>query len=515
MRKAKKFLINSKFTISHFQFCSLYTLYSFTVFNIPLFKRFFKLLSPEKFSDFLFSAHLFCSALLLLFIFFSILFTKYTTKIFSALYLIISSFTAFFALFYGIQIDKVMIENVFATDLHEATDLFSIKMFLYVFFLGVIPAFFILFRIKIKPPKILLKVFSIIIALLASATLIFSLYFRFSTFFRVNRTLDNYFAPFNYTLPLINIVKKKVFSAKEMPDLPLEDAIVENLHQKLTLVLIVGETARRKNFSIYGYEKNTNPLLSKEKSLKILPNGISCGTSTKISVPCMFSIADKFENILITLKRLGIKIKWYDNNYGGCYKVCDTLDFIQINHNLCHGSCPDEVIFNKFFSELREPKNKQIFVLHQNGSHGPLYYRRYPEKFKKFTPQCETATVNRCTSSELINAYDNTILYTDHLIYETIRQLKKLKTPSILIYVSDHGESLGENGIFLHGFPYAIAPKEQKEIPFLIWSSEKNLIVKNRNLYHHKNLSHTIFGLMNVKSSKYNETENILAWKYE
>ncbi len=252
--------------------------------------------------------------------------------------------------------------------------------------------------------------------------------------------------------------------------------------------------------------------------LEKIPNlvklkGISCGTSTAVSVPCIFEFKENYESYLRSISKAGVFVKWYENNFGGCYGTCRDVPTFKTEHSKCDGSCPDGVIFEEFYKDFEVQKNlkkPKFFILHQNGSHGPLYYRRYPAEFSKFTPECKTASVNECSLENLINSYDNTILYTDFLLANTIEMLKKSKRPSVLIYVSDHGESLGEKGIFLHGFPYSIAPKEQKEIPFLVWSSFP-LKINEKDTHFHKEVMQGILFLLKAKTSHSNQNELIFA----
>lgn len=502
-----------KFELSNIKFTIFYSLYSVTILNIPAFKRFFETLAANSLGDYLFGIGVYIIIFLFNIIFFGILFQKYITKLIAVFFLVTSSIVTYFILAYNVPIDSSMVENAFATDVNEVRDLISIKMIFFVGFFGILPAIGIIFFLKIKH-SILKNISLIVSAIFISLFLMFLLYFKIAGFFRVNRGMNNYLTPINYLGPIIKKQSRALLQKDSKKDVEMPDIEVKNSSENLNIVLIVGETARSKNFSLYGYERETNPNLAKQNNLKILKNAISCSTSTRFSLPCIFNITPEYESFLTSLQRVGIYIKWYENNYGGCYDACSKLENkFFTDHGKCDGSCPDGLIFEEFYKDIQSPKGgRRLFILHQNGSHGPLYYKRYPKEFAKFTPECKTSSVNQCSKEELVNAYDNTIFYTDFLINETIEKLKSLKTPSVLIYVSDHGESLGENGIFLHGFPYAIAPKEQKEIPFLLWSSNE-VKVKDLKEYNHKQVIHTIFNLLDVNTSLYNEELNIIESK--
>jgi lipid A ethanolaminephosphotransferase len=443
--------------------------------------------------------------------FFNLIFHKFTTKILAILFLAMSATIHYFEYSYGIRFDLEMLNNTLKTDIYETKELISTEFILYIIFVIILPSIIIAkTKITYDPiKKYLLKKAAIIfsLTLILIVTLFFS-YSKMAVFFRVNRDVQHFLTPANYIHTIKRAINRKIHKNIVQIIEPME---IEFKNDKdLVVVLVIGETARKDNFSLYGYKKETNPLLKKQKDLMVFQNMIACGTNTAVSVPCMLEVDKSHENIIKTLSKTGLKIKWYDNNYGGCYGNCSEIENVATNHSKCKdSSCVDEVIFEQFFSDLKNYKTgKSFFILHQNGSHGPLYYKRYPKEFAKFKPECKTSQVNKCSQEELINAYDNTILYTDYLLNKTIEKLKESKKNAVMIYISDHGESLGENGIFLHGFPYKIAPKEQKEVPFLIWSSKK--INANLNKKHHQgDLSSILMKILEVKSSFYEKKKDI------
>jgi lipid A ethanolaminephosphotransferase len=292
------------------------------------------------------------------------------------------------------------------------------------------------------------------------------------------------------------------------------------------LVYVIGETARANNFSLYGYNKTTNPLLQKE-NVVVFKDVNSCGTSTAISLPCMFSSqtqqdfkqnqADYTQNLVDIIQSAGYDIFWKDND-DGCKNVCKripTEDTIKTNKQpYCLGSyCYDEVLLDGLEQEISAIKKDTVIVLHTMGSHGPSYHKRYPASFEKFVPVCHTADLSQCSREEIVNAYDNTILYTDYILSEIIRILKQYsQLSSSMLYVSDHGESLGENNIYLHGFPYVLAPDEQKKVPMILWLSEqikKDLDIDIRKLnkkaedekFSHDNLFHSILYFLSTNTT--------------
>lgn len=298
--------------------------------------------------------------------------------------------------------------------------------------------------------------------------------------------------------------------------------------------MVVGETARSDRFSLNGYHKETNPLLKKENVLSF-KNVTSCSTSTAKSLPCMFSPIGKdsfsvdkvthTSNLLDILSYThNVKILWRDNNSDskGVASRIEYQDYKTKKLNaICDTECRDEGMLDGLDEFISQNKNEDILiVLHQMGSHGPAYYKRFPESFAKFKPYCKTSELNNCTQEEINNAYDNTIAYTDYFLSKTINFLKKYnRTHEVgMFYMSDHGESLGENGVYLHGLSPLFAPNEQVHVPFIVWlgdileseykmSEISPLINKN---YTHDNLFHTILGVFEVNSNTKNENKDIL-----
>lgn len=476
-----------------------------------------------------------------MFLILNLIMNKYTLKPFSVMLLLISSGTNYMILNNGIYIDTTMIRNVFETNLREARDLFSLSVLIYIFVLGVIPSILVC-RAKVFfytfKKEFIQRICFVGLALL-SLVLYFLIFARIlMPFGRNNEGLQHKYNTVNYLVNTVRYIRDvakqsktfKIIDANAKPDM-FDDS---NNH---ILVLVIGETARTKNFSLYNYEKETSPLLSKEKNLIAIPDVTSCGTATAMSLPCMFSskarskfdvdVAKYEENLLDLLKRAGWKIIWNEND-DGCKNVCNRVESYDMvktgNPDFCFGDyCHDDILLNALEKNLKEvkPKENVAIVLHTMGSHGPTYYKRYPDKFRKFTPVCDTADIQNCTQEEIINTYDNTILYTDYIIANVINQLKKYKDyETSVIYLSDHGESLGEDGMYLHGLPYKLAPMEQKVVPFFVWLSDKMLkdayidlnCLKNYkfNKVSHDNFFHTVLGLSETDSVLYDKTLDVL-----
>ena len=259
------------------------------------------------------------------------------------------------------------------------------------------------------------------------------------------------------------------------------------------------------------------------------PQASSCGTSTAYSVPCMFSALGKAgfsrakakaqENVLDVVHRVGVEVLWEDNN-AGCKGVCARVPseerFRETREPLCRdGECLDEILLTDFENGRFFDGRDRLVVLHQMGSHGPAYARRHPSGFAPFQPECQLDNVQACSREQIVNAYDNTIAYTDHVLASLIKRLQARSRDAdvMLLYVSDHGESLGERGLYLHGLPEALAPREQTHVPLLVWmppATQQALHVDAECLktasvraVSHDNLFSTLLGLFRIETRIY------------
>jgi lipid A ethanolaminephosphotransferase len=290
------------------------------------------------------------------------------------------------------------------------------------------------------------------------------------------------------------------------------------------LVLAIGETVRSASFGLSGYARQTTPELS-QLDLLVYPRVQACGTSTEVSLPCMFAPIGRRnydekrirneESLLHVLKRVGFDVKWIDNQ-SGCKGVCAGLAQERIRGDadpaFCDGErCLDGILLPRLAAALKASSGDLVVVLHMLGNHGPAYSRRYPPEFRKFMPTCESLELSDCSRAEIVNAYDNAVLYTDHVVASIIRYLETQSGRDAgLIYVSDHGESLGESGLYLHGLPYRIAPAVQREVPMLVWLSaglERGSGLSRDCLQQgetgevaHDHLFHSVMGLLEEES---------------
>jgi lipid A ethanolaminephosphotransferase len=468
----------------------------------------------------------------------TLLSSRYTLKAFLIVLVLIASLTNYFMNTYNVILDESMIQNTMETNVNESMDLLNWKLLAYFFFLGIIPSL-VIYRAPVVygsfSEEVWGKVKCIALMVLLSLVMLFSFNRFYTSFFRENKPLRYYTNPtfclYSTGKYIYNTFYKKETTLKQIG---LDAKKMEEGERKLTIV-VVGEAARANRFSLNGYERQTNPLLQKEEIVNF-SNVYSCGTSTAISVPCMFSVLERqnysdkeaksVENVLDVLKHSGASILWRDNNSdskGVALRVAYQDYRSSQNNTLCDEECRDEGMLVGLQEYVDAQKGDIVIVLHQMGNHGPAYYKRYPKAFEKFTPVCQTNQVEKCSSEEIGNAYDNAILYTDYFLSKTIAFLKQNDTnfQTSMIYMADHGESLGEKGLYLHGIPYFMAPDEQTHVGALMWFGEKSkeridvqtLRKKAGEEYSHDNLFHTILGVMGVQTALYDKTKDILQYQ--
>ena len=460
---------------------------------------------------------------------------KYLFKPVLIFILIASSFASYFMTRYGIMIDTTMIYNLVETDSSEAGDMLSMGLFLYVILIGVLPSI-VIYKSNINYSSLFKQLFSnsitigLCLVVISGNVLLFSSHY--ASLFRNHHHVRYLVNPLNYVYSVSKYLAQTIMIEDKTPvQIGMDAHQIKNTinnKKRSVIVLVVGETARAKNFSLNGYNRLTNPLLANENILNY-SNFHSCGTSTHVSLPCMFSKfervdfdearAQRFEKLPDVLQRAGLDVSWRDNN-SGCKGVCKNIptentNLIHLDYVCSDSECYDDAMLVGLKEIIAKKTKDAVIILHQKGSHGPAYYLRHPKSFQKFVPECVTNELNKCSTQEITNAYDNTILYTDHFIAKVISLLKEEtdKIDTAMLYVSDHGESLGEHQVYLHSLPYMIAPEEQTHVPFISWFSDsfsKNnqldqSCLKNnvKNAYSHDNLFHSILGLTHVVTSIY------------
>lgn len=433
----------------------------------------------------------------------------------------------YFTTRYGTYFDTHMIDNVLQTDPREAEELLTLGLAWYLLFHALLPILLI-WRVRLvrsRWPRAALRRAGYLaggVGLL-TLSLLFS-YESLSTLMRNQEALRYLVTPGNYVVSLGRVLAASDPLPEERLPLGTDAEKPAQGERPKLLVLVVGETVRAADWGLDGYPRPTTPQLA-ERDLVNFSDVSSCGTSTAVSIPCMFAPGGRgeqsereiksHESLLDTLQHAGYRVLWLDNQ-SGCKGVCNGVETIEVSAEDHPALCPDgHCLDGALFAEARERAatidEDTVMVLHQLGNHGPSYFQRYPEAFRAFTPTCDSAELSRCDRAAVVNSYDNAIRYTDALLDGLIAELEAMPSlDTAMLYVSDHGESLGEHGLFLHGLPYAIAPTEQTHVPMVWWSSpgfdratgldRACLAASADRPVSHANLFHTLLGVLGVHS---------------
>lgn len=474
------------------------------------------------------------------FICFQLVAWQWTKKTAAISLLIIGGLSSYFVNSMGVMITPEQIQNMMQTDQKEAFNLISKELIIWVLGCIVFPIILVLL-VPVKKAslsrQIITKILIMLGALCLAGGVLFASYIDFSSLFRGHREIRYLISPNNVLSSGWSYYKKLSYKP-----LPLVHYGMDAQHQPVSgkpklMVLVVGETARAESFSLNGYAKDTNPELSKIPNLINFTQASSCGTATAVSVPCMFSgmprvdydsrLASHREGLLDIAQRAGYKVTWIDNN-SGCKGACDRVHQFTIPDDIkktyCEGReyCTDGVLvasLERYLKDIpQQDSTPQLIVLHQMGSHGPAYYARTLPEYTPFKPTCDTNTIQNCDRTNLINSYDNSIVYTDHILTQVIDSIKdQTKYQTGFWYLSDHGESTGENGLYLHGAPYAFAPSQQTHIPMMMWFSpewqkaQQCLSVQKNNHVGQDNLFPTLLSLLDVNTQVIDRKFDLIA----
>ncbi|MEN4522583.1 phosphoethanolamine transferase EptA [Pantoea agglomerans] len=538
-----------RFTISQpvmhrVTFIILFSIYISVFLNLAFYRQAYSLIPLNELKNILFLFSMPLVAFSVINIVVTIASFLWLDRITIALFIFVSATAQYFIQHYGIILDRSMITNMVDTTPAESMALLTPKMIVVIFFTGIfmaVLAFWPAFKKSVPVWKgVLERALSLVISVVLIAVIAMLFYKDYASLFRNNHELVKSLSPSNFIAASLSY-----YNHRERANLPLVK-IGEDAHQlphmlngpkKNLTILVVGETSRAANFSLGGYSRPTNPLLA-EDDVVYFPDVSSCGTSTAVSVPCMFSnmprkhyddaLASHQEGLLDIIQRAGLSVLWNEND-AGCKGACERIpnqDMTALNlPGMCiKGECYDEVLFHGLEEYIKQLQGNGLIVLHTIGSHGPTYNHRYPPAFRKFTPTCETNQIQECSQDQLINTYDNTVLYADYIVDKAIELLKAHQDEftTSLVYLSDHGESLGEKGVYLHGLPYAIAPEAQTRVPLLIWLSpdyQQRYAVDYKCLsqqattqkYSQDNLFSTMLGITGVQTREYVSSDDIVA----
>ena len=516
---------NNSITMNMVSLITIVSLYFAVVFNYPINEKIYLLSQGQSIFLFLTPAILTCAFIII----FSVFAFPYIFKGIVTLLLLTSAMAFYAALQYNTMFDYAMVENIFETNVGEATSYLSSASVLYFILFGVVPTLLLLKVKVVRHASWSKELFhrALLVSLAIIGLLSISIvYFKdYASIGRNNSYLNKMINPAD-AFNTVKYLNNTYFTAPmEYKKLGEDAALIPAKNGKPTLMfLIVGETARAQNNTYNGYERETNPY-TKDLGLIAFQNVSSCGTATALSLPCMFSNmprtsynrerANSQDNALDILSHAGVTSVWIDND-GGDKVVAKNIEKKMITDHsdpkLCDGlSCYDEILFKGLDERIAATEGDQLIALHTIGSHGPTYWKRYPEDMAVFSPACNRSDIENCSDEEITNVYDNTLVYTDYIIAKAIKKLETYsdKYNVVLLYISDHGESLGENGLYLHGAPYMIAPKEQTQVPWYIWMSDDYATQKGIDKasviekavtgeYSHDNLFHTLLGLYGV-----------------
>lgn len=469
---------------------------------------------------------------------------RYVLKPVLMLLFISGAAVAYFMNQYGVLIDAGMFRNVAETNITEVRDLLSLKFALSILLLGVLPSLLV-YKAPIAYRPWHRELFGKLLVSGACAVALGSValvnYQGLASLFRNHHEIRLMLTPSNIVGASFSYASERLGSAAQpfahYGQDARRDAAWQRHQRKSLTVLVVGESARAENFGVLGYARDTTPRLSKEPGLLAFADVHSCGTETAVSVPCMFSgmprkdydasVARNREGLLDILQRAGLSVQWRDNQ-SGCKGTCDRVQFVDVSNlkdpALCaNGECHDEILLQGLTQLLDNLDQDTVLVLHQMGSHGPDYYKRYPQAFQRFTPVCQSNALNQCDQQAIVNSYDNTLGYTDQVLASLIDILRSRQgqVDTAMIYLSDHGESLGEYNLYLHGTPYMLAPEQQRHVPMLAWFSDSyredfaldtDCLARLRDApLSQDNLFHSMLGLLQVHTEVYQQALDLFA----
>lgn len=492
--------------------CLILSAYTLIVFNIPFFKEVFSRVSDNMSGTWIAISLVIVMFVLNFFVYYILLYLgRVVGKFLISATFLTNAACVYFINTYNILIDRTMMENVFNTQTSEASNYITWTLAWYILTLGLIPSIWLFYK-KINYGSILRFLANIGV----SITLVFGiLYSNMSNFPWIDyhaTVLGSKVMPWSY---IINSMRYySYWQMMNQKEIILPDAEIAT-DSKDVFVLIIGESARSENFSLYGYERETNPLMKKD-SVTVL-NAQASDTYTRSAVKAILSYkpGDTLYEILPNyLNRNGVDVIWRTSNWGS--------PPIRIEKNYSKSALQerfpeadknyDGILFHKLKEDIEASDSTKIFIgIHTYTSHGPAYYANVPESDKRFFPECKTVEMSNASHSELINAYDNTILYTDSLVHSVIKTLKEdfPDRRSCVLFVSDHGESLGEGGFYMHGLPKGMAPACQFDIPFIVWTSDSTLKIKDIPQAGHYNIYHSVLGFLGLETPILNEELNI------
>jgi lipid A ethanolaminephosphotransferase len=526
----------SELTLTSNRLCLLVAIWIVATCNLSFWKQFFAI-NDTGAAALLFAAAMALAQIGLNLLLLRLLTPGRTLRVMLILLLAIAATAGWFMDTYGVVIDSGMLRNAWQTHPAEAREVVGWPLLWRLAWQAALPGILI-WKVSLSARTTLIAVRDYATGMAASVLLLIGatlpLYSSYASYFRNQDEARYRISPANVLVGSATLARKMLRSNAPYLIVGADAKRGENAAAKpLLTVVVIGETARAANFSLGGYTRDTNPLLAKH-DIYYYRDVQSCGTSTAVSLPCMFSglqreefdlsRTDRRDNVLDILQRAGLAVEWIENQ-SGCKKICARVTEVAastFHPASCRaGECLDEVLIHALDARLREVARDTVLVLHSMGSHGPAYYRRVPPQFELFKPVCHTARIETCSDEQIVNSYDNSIAYTDYILATLIERLQQQsQLDSAFVYVSDHGESLGEGGLYLHGYPYVLAPAVQKQVPLILWFSTgtESRLRMNPSCLHatlgqsrsHDHLSHTLLGLNDIQTAVYRPELDLL-----
>ena len=511
LRKAKKTLLRP---VSLFTFSCIITIGTLLLYNLPFFQFVIDNSNESTLGVVWLTVSLVIIMLTLNFMmtYLTIFCLRIVGRILLAVLSIINATAVYFVLTYNVIINATTIENVFNTRYSEASGFFSWSLWLFIIVFGVLPALFCLFQ-----PVVIGKAKKLGIwcgSSLAVIVVIGLLNINQTLFFSEHDTeLGGLLQPWSYIANTYRVISFMQDEQEEEILLP-DGQITDN--EKAVVVLVIGESARKANFQLYGYKRDTNPLLSKQKDLKVF-QAHSCATYTTAGTKAILEpkdCGDLYELLPNYAFRTGVDVSWRTSNWGEPpIHIDEYLTDPELGDLYDMSNAYDDILFHGLRERIESSqKDKVLIILHTSTSHGPQYASKYPKEFEVYKPVAKNVEEGEKNVGMLVNAYDNTIRYTDFLLdglINTLRSMTDRKTA--MIFISDHGESLGENKMFMHGLPMKLAPKEQYEIPFLVWTSKGYRTYKSNlpAVLEQHYIFHSVLNLLSIQSPAYDPDYDI------
>lgn len=449
----------------------------------------------------------------------------------AALLIMIAAGASYYERNFGVLIDRDMMRNIFETTVTESRHLITPAALWQMTLTGVIPAAMV-FWPRVRRVRRWHHLWRWPVGVALSVALVLgSVAFNYKAYaaaLRERRDVMASYQPVAFIRALVAYGEEQMMVVDSVLQEVAGDAApgrhLAQAEKPVLMVLFVGETLRAQNFGLNGYERDTTPGLAARDVINF-PDVTACGTSTSVSLPCMFSplatsdysreAALSRENLLDVLVRSGFEVNWVDNNTGDMgvamrqgWQIVEKA----LAPDACVTECTDEVFLPLIEKTLEEVTEDTVLVLHMIGNHGPAYYLRYPEGQAPFSPDCRSAQFSDCPVQEIVNAYDNAVVETDLVLSRAIDMLDASdRVLPAMVFLSDHGESLGESGLYLHAAPRFMAPKEQTKVPMVMWLGDAFRDVMGLKPdcmrahadapVSHDHLFHTMLGLLDIRTA--------------